>query len=160
VHVETLLAEKDMLALINHERTACGVLPLREHTPVRYAYSPELRDWLCRDDPNDLYDAPDAAEERAQAVRALGVEVVHDRLACFDLDLGDMLDPDVEVPWELSEAMVRSLLEGPSFAGPLRDPAATHVGLVMVHQSIATEPVSWKTWVGALLVRPSVDDDG
>ncbi|MFC5061833.1 hypothetical protein [Actinomycetospora atypica] len=158
--IEAFYVERDMLELVNDERVLSEAPPLQEHPGVRHEYSEQLRDWLRRDDPDELWDPPPAADERARAVRGLGVEVVHDRLACFDLDLGDMLDPDVDVPRGLTAAMVESLLEGPSFAAPLRDPAATQVGLVVVHQSIATTPISWTTWVGALLVRASPTGGG
>lgn len=151
--IEAFYVERDMLVPINDERILSEVPPLQEHPQVRHEYSEQLRDWLRRDDPDELWDPPEAADERARAVRGFGVEVVHDRLACFDLDLGDMGDPDVAVPRGLTAAMVESLFEGPSFAAPLRDPTATHVGLVVVHQSIATDPISWTTWVGALLVH-------
>lgn len=152
VHIEPFTVEDDLLEVVNRERVVSGAPPLHQDEAVRREHSEQLRAWLRSDDPG-LWDAPAAASARARAVHDLGVEVLHDRLACFDLDLGDMLDPDVQVPPQLVEAMVASLLDGPSFAGPLRDPAVTDVGLVIVHQSLATDPVSWRTWVGALLVR-------
>jgi hypothetical protein len=157
VYIEPHTVEDDMLELVNLQRVAGGAPPLHQDRAIREEHADQLREWLLRDDPDDLWDAPEAASARARAVHDLGVDVLHDRLACFDLELGDMLDPDVGVPPGLVEAMVESLFDGPSFGGPLRDPRATDVGLVVVHQSIATEPVSWRTWVGALLTRRRAD---
>ncbi|WP_433802246.1 hypothetical protein [Actinomycetospora sp. CA-084318] len=156
VHIEEIAAEDTVLWFVNEERRRAGVPPLQASRAVRAAYSDQLRDWLRADDPDDLWDAPAAASARARGVADLGVEVVHDRLACFDLELGDMNDPDVRVGDEHCEGMVTALVEGPSFSGPLLDPTPTDVGLVLVHQSIATDPISWRTWVGTLLVRRTV----